>query len=548
VRRSLRSSASRLLRRPHVLLWPAGVALGVAAESAFYGWTDARHWVPDLLAGWSLIGCGLAASTLRPSNRCGTLMAAAGFAWFAPNFSGSSIGAISWLGAHSFYLYRGPLVQLVLTYPRGRSSSRVERAAVAGGYVAAVVTPIWRSEGVTIVLAAVLVALAAAGYARAVGRERRARFYGLGATLFVAGVLAATAVLRLVVPTVAVKHATLLAYQVALCLLAFALLAGLVRAPWERVALTDLVVELGEERSGTLRDALARALGDPTLEVAYRLPSGLYVDASGHPVDLAVRRPDRRITRLVRDGQEVAALIHDEAVLDDPALLDAVAAAARLTASNARLQAEVRAQVAEVERSRRRLLRAGDEEGRRLEQRLDRGALRRLRSLEQALAGAHARAQPSRLAHIERAEAQLARTLDKLSELAAGLHPSELANGGLRRALTSLAARTPLPVEVVVPEERLSAEVEVAVYFVCAEGLANIAKYARASRAAVKVSVSEGAVRVEVTDDGVGGADVCAGTGLRGLADRVEALGGRLRVESPEGAGTHVVAQIPWVT
>jgi signal transduction histidine kinase len=261
-----------------------------------------------------------------------------------------------------------------------------------------------------------------------------------------------------------------------------------------------------------------------------------------------VRGPDRRITRLVRDGQEVAALIHDEAVLDDPALLDAVAAAARLTASNARLQAEVRAQVAEVERSRRRLLRAGDEEGRRLEQRLDRGALRRLRSLEQVLAGAHARARPSRLAHIERAEAQLALTLDELSELAAGLHPSELANGGLRRALTSLAARTPLPVEVVVPEERLSVEVEAAVYFVCSEGLANVAKYARASRAAVTVLVGDGAVRVEVTDDGVGGADVAGGTGLRGLADRVEALGGRLRVESTEGAGTHVVAQIPWVT
>jgi signal transduction histidine kinase len=548
VRRSPRSSASRLLRRPDLLLWPAGVAMGVAAESALYGWTDARHWVPDLLAGWSLVGCGLAAWTLRPRSRCGALMAAAGFAWFVPNFSGSSIGAIGWLSAHSFYLYRGPLVQLVLTYPRGRSSSRVERAAVIGGWVVAVLAPIWRSEVVTLVLAAVLVALATVGYAGTIGRERRARVYGLGATLFVAGVLTATAVLRLAVPTVAVNHATLLAYQVALCLLAFALLAGLLRAPWEGAALTDLVVELGEERSGTLRDALARALGDPTLEVAYRLPSGRYVDASGQPVDLAVRGPDRRVTRLELDGQEVATLIHDEAVLDDPALLDAVTAAARLTASNARLQAEVRAQVTEVERSRRRLLRAGDEEGRRLEQRLDRGALRRLRSLEQVLADAHARARPSRLVQIERAEAQLARTLDELSELAAGLHPSELANGGLRRALASLAARTTLPVEVVVSKERLPAEVEAAVYFVCAEGLANIAKYARASRAAVTVSVSDGAVRVEVTDDGVGGADVAGGTGLRGLADRVEALGGSLRVESPDGAGTHVVAQIPSVT
>jgi signal transduction histidine kinase len=554
VRRSLRSSASRLPRRLDLLLWPAGVAVGVAAESAFYGWMDARLWVPDLLAGWCLIGCGLAAWTLRPRSRCGALMAAAGFAWFAPNFSGSSIGAISWLSAHSLYLYRGPLVQLVLTYPRGRSSSRAERAAVIAGYVAAVVTPIWTSEVVTIALAALLVALAAVGYTGAVGRERRARFYGLGATVFVAAVFAVNAAWRLAVPTVAVierngipvrQDATLLANQVALCLLALALLAALLLAPWERAPLTDLVVELGEERSGTLRDALARALGDPKLEVAYPLPTGRYVDASGRPVELAAQGPDRRVTRLERDGQEVAVLLHDEAVLDDRALLDAVAAAARLTASNARLHAEVRGQVAELERSRRRLLRAGDEEGRRLEQRLDRGALRRLRSLEQVLTRAHARARPTSLAQVERAEAQLALTLDELGELAAGLHPSELADGGLRRALTSLAARAPLPVEVVVSEGRLSAEVEVAVYFVCSEGLANIAKYARASRAAVTVSVSDGAVRVEVSDYGVGGADVTGGTGLRGLADRVDALGGRLRVESPHAAGTRVVAQIP---
>jgi signal transduction histidine kinase len=546
VLRSLRSSPDHFARRAQLLLWPAGAALGVGAESALYGWADPRHWVPDLLVGWCLIGCGLAAWSLRPRSRSGALMAAAGFAWFLPDFSGSSAGVISWLSAHCLYLYRGPLVQLVLTYPRGRSSSRVERAGIIGGYVAAAVVPIWRSEIVTIVLAALLVALAAAGYAGAMGRERRARFYGLGATVFLAGAFAVTAVLRLAYPASgSVKDATLLAYQTALCLLALALLAGLLREPWERTALTDLVVELGEERSGTLRDALARALGDPRLEVAYRLPNGFYVDASGRPVDLAIRGPGRSVTPLERDGQEMAALIHDQAVLDDRALLDAVSAAARLTASNARLQAEVRAQVAEVERSRRRLLRAADEEGRRLEQRLHRGALRRLRSLEELLTRAHNGARPNSLAQIERAEAQLALTLVELSELAAGLHPSELAEGGLRRALASLAARTPLPVEVVVSEDRLPAEVEVAVYFVCSEGLANIAKYARASRAALTMSVSDGAVRVEVTDDGVGGADGTGGTGLRGLADRVEALGGTLRVESPPGAGTRVLAQIP---
>jgi signal transduction histidine kinase len=389
------------------------------------------------------------------------------------------------------------------------------------------------------------VALAAAGYVGAVGGDRRARFYGLGATVFLAAVFAATAAVRLAASTVAVLDGTLLAYQTALCALAVALLIAQLRAPWERAAVTDLVLELGEKHSGTLRDALARALGDPKLEVAYRLPNRLYVNGSGESVDLPVRDPDRSVTRLARDGEEVAAIVHDPAVLNDPVLQDAVTAAARLTASNARLQAEVRAQVAEVERSRRRLLRAEDEERRRLEQRLEQGAAQKLRGLERTLARAHDRSRPNRLAGIERAQAQLALTLDELSELAAGLHPSNLARNGLSPALASVAARSPLPVELVVSEERLSPEVEAAVYFVCSEGLANIGKYASASRASVTVSVSDAAVRVEVTDDGVGGADIAGGTGLRGLADRIEAFDGRLHVESPSGGGTRVVARIP---
>ena len=543
--RSPRSSPDHASRRLPWLLGPAGAILGFGAEWALYGWAVPRQWVPDLLVGWCLIGCGLAAWLLRPRMRSGALMAATGFAWFAPSFTGSNIAAVSWLSAHALYLYRGPLVHLVLSFPSGRSSRRIERAGVVGGYVAALVTPIWRSEVATFVLAVVLVTVAAAAYARAVGRDRRARFYGLGATVFLAATFAATAATRLAAPTVAVQEATLLAYQTALCGLAVALLVALLRAPWERAAVTDLVLELGQQRSGTLRDALARALGDPRLEVAYRIASGLYVDASGQSVDLPIQDQHRSVTRVERDGQEVAVLVHDPAVLDDPVLLEAVAAAARLTAENARLQAEVRGQVSEVARSRRRLLRAEDEERRRLEQRLDQGAVRRLRSLERVLGRARVRALPTTLAGIERAEAQLALTLDDLGDLAAGLHPSELAKNGLRPALASLASRIPLPVEVVVSEERLPSEVEAAVYFVCSEGLANIVKYARASRASVTVSASAGAVRVEVTDDGVGGADVSRGTGLRGLADRVEALGGELRVEGSDGAGTRVVAQIP---
>ena len=134
------------------------------------------------------------------------------------------------------------------------------------------------------------------------------------------------------------------------------------------------MVELGEARSGTLRDALSRALGDPTLEVGYWLPDrGMYVDAAGRALDLPAHGSDRRVTRVQRDGQELAALVHDPAVLDDPALLEAVTAAARLGAANARLQAQVRARVEELQVSRRRLIEASDDERRRLEQRLREG-------------------------------------------------------------------------------------------------------------------------------------------------------------------------------
>jgi hypothetical protein len=274
--------AERPGRRARLLLWPAGAVVGVAAEWRLYGWADPGGWVPDLLTGWAMIGCGLAWWARRPGSRSGPLLAAAGFAWFVPDFAATGVGLLGWLGAHALYLHRGPLVQLVLTYPRGRARGRVEGAAVLAGYAAAVVTPVWGSRAGTVALAAVLVAVAARGYARAAGRERRMRRSALQATaLFAAGVTAITLV-RFAVHSLATDAATLLAYEVMLCALAAGLLIGLVRWPWERAEVADLVVELGEARSGTLRDELARALGDPRLQVGYWLPeSAAFVDAGG---------------------------------------------------------------------------------------------------------------------------------------------------------------------------------------------------------------------------------------------------------------------------
>jgi signal transduction histidine kinase len=222
-------------------------------------------------------------------------------------------------------------------------------------------------------------------------------------------------------------------------------------------------------------------------------------------------------------------------MLDDPGLSAALAAAARLAAANARLQAEVHAQVVELQASRRRLVQAGDEERSRIERRLRDTVERRLGGLARMLE----RAPPARAAE------QLARTRDELRELAAGLHPGGLEQGTLADALASLASRSPVPVVVSAPSAALPDEVAVAAYFVCSEALANVVKYAAASRVAIAVSVGDGTVRVAIADDGAGGADPAAGSGLRGLADRLDALGGTLAIDSPRGGGTRVTAELP---
>ena len=546
MRRWPRWLAEPFPRQMWLLLWPAAAVVGVTAEWRLYGWADPRNWAPDLLTGWTLIACGLAGWSRRPQSRSGALLVATGFAWFAPNFAATGVTALGWLSAHALYLYRGPLVHLVLTYPPGRLVRRLDRVAVAVGYAVAVITPAWGSKTATIVLAALLVAVAVRGYVRAAGRERRMRLAALWATAVLAAVLAAVALVRLTAPGQAALAATLHAYQAALCGLSVGLLVGLFRGSWERADVADLVVELGATRSGTLRDELARALGDPSLQVGYWVArSAGFVDSEGRPVRVPDPGSGRSMTMVERDGQPLAVLVHDPAVLGDPGLVEAVSSAARLAAANVRLQAEVRARLAEIGASRRRILEAGDEERGRLERRLREGALRRLDEVAETLRRARRPAAGGADERLARAEIQLARTQEELRRLARGIHPRELSERGLAAALASLAGDVPLPVELAVSAAGDSPAAAACAYFVCAEALVNVAKYAAASHVAVSVRSDPGGTTVEVEDDGVGGADPGRGTGLRGLADRVEALGGTLTVDSPPGRGTRLVAVIP---
>jgi signal transduction histidine kinase len=202
----------------------------------------------------------------------------------------------------------------------------------------------------------------------------------------------------------------------------------------------------------------------------------------------------------------------------------------------------------ELAASRMRIVEASDAERRRLERNLHDGAQQRLvaTSLAVRLAARRVNDDPAVRAMLDGAGDELAQALEELRELARGLHPAVLTDHGLRAAIEAVADRTPLPVEVDVPfDDRLPERVEAAAYFVICEALTNVAKYAQASEVRVRVGRSDGVAQVEVADDGVGGADASGGSGLRGLADRVEALGGRLAVTSPEGEGTTVRAQLP---
>jgi signal transduction histidine kinase len=202
--------------------------------------------------------------------------------------------------------------------------------------------------------------------------------------------------------------------------------------------------------------------------------------------------------------------------------------------------------VEELRASRARIVEAGDAERRRLERDLHDGAQSRLVALALLLRSARRRADGELADLLDQAQAELNTSLEELRELARGIHPAVLTDRGLESALEALTSRAPLPVTLEVEsEDRLPGPVESAAYFVVSEALTNVAKYAQATEATVAVRRVNGRVTVDVTDDGVGGADAAGGSGLRGLADRLAALDGRLELDSPAGRGTRLHAEIP---
>jgi signal transduction histidine kinase len=570
------------LRRALIGLAVAGLALGLAAL-ALVTTSDredeaAAAWIVlALTLGWGFAGAGIFAWWRRPENRTGPLMTLVGFLWFLGALGSSNAAWAYTAGLLLSGLWIGALVHMLVAFPTGRVEPGLERAVVTLGWIWATATPcllllvtarpddcadcpenlllVWDSDAASAVIQAVGLALVAVLLAAlGIVLVRRWRGYGavqrraLAPVIWTAGAVAAVGLVSLVPAAFGAEDVAELVDAVLTVLitaLPFAFLVGLMRSSLSRAAAVSALFErLGGE---SVRDALAEALGDPTLTLAYWLPgSGRYVDAHGHPVELDA--PGRARTEIERDGAPVAAIVHDPSLLEERELVRTAGAAAALALENERLAAELRARYDDLRAASGRLVAAGDAARRRIERDLHDGAQQRLVSLSVMLNLARRQVEPGTPTAelLDTAMAELTAGLAELRDLARGIHPALLTERGLDQALAALAARAPLPVVISAPlGERLPPALEAAAYFVVMEALTNVAKYASASTAEVTIARANGEVVIDVADDGVGGADPSAGSGLAGLADRVTALGGRLDVRSPPGGGTHVHAELP---
>ena len=564
------SSQTRIVLRDPVLVVPAVVCAGLAV-----GWLGVDTGVlgtrvtADLALSWALVAASVVALERARWRRSRILLAAAAFALLASDLQWASSHTLWTLGFLLEALWVVLLVQVVLTFPEGRSSSRAARVAIACGYATAlggqlagafvlpdsrdvlsiapqqtVADAIDRAQGILGIAVALAVLYLVVGRLHVLrGPAQPAQ-----APLLAAAVLAVpTTVLWLVwVSATGESAPTLETIGRAVSLLVpLGVVTGIVWSRLRRREASDLVVELRTEGAASLRDRLARVLGDPTLEVAYRLDDGRYVDATGQPLEL-LQGANRAITLVTAQGEEVAALVHDPALLDEPALVESVRATAGLVLENERLAAEVRAQLAEVRASRTRIVSATDAERRRLERNLHDGAQQRLVTLSLTLGLAASRGDTANSDVLSRAQNEVEEAITELREFARGIHPTLLREEGLEAAVEALAGRTPLHVTVEGPVgDRLPDGVELAAYFLVSEALTNVVKHASASEATVSLERKADTLRVSVADDGVGGARATADSGLAGLRGRLEALDAKLVIESEPGHGTTIRTEIP---
>lgn len=552
------------------------VEMVLFAQNAF-----APLWVLDVFPGAGVVylTAGLVAWWRRPGNHLGMIIVFGGWSWFIVALANLDVPALIATGLALATLPLAVAVHILMAFPSGRLRSRLSRWTVACGYVVALVLqiPLYlfssHASPQGILAVANLPALASAGkwfqhgagavvFAMAFvvlgGRLRRSRpgqrttlgplyLYGMVSVLFTPLVPA------WIGPLLGFSSDTMVTLQVAALIgvpVAFAgamLLGGFSRTS----EIEELGAWLGAAAAArpSLNVALGRALGDPSVQLAYWIPDReVFVDGEGSSVEVPGEGSGRGHVEIELDGRRVAAVIFDSVLIADAELVRAAARVVAIALDQDRLTAELRASREALRLSRARLVEAGDRERRRIAQDLHDGLQMKfvLLGLEAQRLACLPETSPvvaesaiGLRCRIDQAAAELRRVVHEVM-------PAPLIERGLGAATRDLADRMPVPTRLDIRLERAIPEpVSSAAYFVVAEALTNAVKHARAQSFAVRLAQDGDALSIEVRDDGVGGAGRGKGLGLRSLADRVEALGGRLRVDSPEGAGTLIVAELP---
>ncbi len=529
-----------------------------------------------IVPGSSFVLAGLIAWSLRPRNRVGLLMIGVGVGLLTgdallKNRVGQVSPAAEVLLDFVSPLWAVVLIHLLLAFPGGRLVSRLDRVvvrsfyavvplaallAVIAGYpvLGKISQPVFDIEvpaAGSIYLACLVIGSALVirrwflgGHAR---RRSMSPVFWPMVPITVFFVLATAAVLRGSVTALATVFPLLLVALPVGCLI------GLLRSGLDMSSVGDLVVKLsGGLAPEQLQPALAQALHDPSLEVAYWLPAQeWFADLEGRRIELPTADSEQAVSLLGDPASPVAALIYDSSLVDEGQLVDTAAAAVHLALQNARLQVQLRAQLEEVRQSRARLVEAADSERQRVERDLHDGAQQQLvtllLSLQVTKAEAMRRSDFETATLIDANIASLREALGELRELARGIHPTILTQAGLVPAIRSLTERCPIPVDVTgeLGDPRLAPPLETALYFVVSEAITNAVKYSKGRRMCISLGRRSGFAVVEVSDDGVGGADLSVGSGLRGLTDRVAAVGGRLIIKSDLTGGTTIHAEVP---
>jgi signal transduction histidine kinase len=559
----------------------ASVVLVSAIEFALYPDSGLHPvWLLDLFTVDGLVyaAAGLVAWWRRPSNGLGVIMLGGALTWLAVALENVASAVLQAAATVLATLPLAVVVHLLLAFPSGRLRTRAARWTTAAGYVTALVLQVplylfapqastngmlaaasnpalasagnWLQRAAGAIVMVVTSLILAARVRRASPARRRVLaplgLYGIVAVL-------ATPVLGVIAPTAGLSLIGVISLQViVLGLVPVAFLAGLLRGGFARTAeIAELGSWLGADaaRRPSLDSALARALGDDSVQLAYWLPGQeAYTSADGIPVLLPGAGSSRASAEISLGERRIGAIVYDATLTGDPELVRAAGRVVAIAVDRQRLTAELLASQQALRTSRARLVEAADTERRRIAQNLHDGLQTKLVLL--ALEAQQLAGQPEAGPAVAGAATALRERIDgaaaELRELVHAVMPAALVERGLGAAAEDLADRMPVPTRLEVGVNgSLPEAVSATAYFVLAEGLANAVKHAQASSLDVRITRDQDTLLVEVRDDGVGGAAAGRGLGLRSLADRVDTLGGRLLVHSQAGQGTSLRAELP---